>query len=174
MITCAYLRADAGQCVLTRSVPASFDFSLQLAKTNPFFTSCTRDVVPDDCVCIGLVFRIVWTVGKLDSWTNPWVKLGWGASCCKMQNSSFVGVVYLVSTRMHSSRMRTVRNSSRLVTGGCLVVGGGVSSGGLLQGGRLVGGGPWPGGVCSGEGWVLSQHALRQTPPVNRMTDRQV
>ena len=43
---------------------------------------------------------------------------------------------------------------------------------------------PGPGGVCSWGvpgpgGWVSSggrgiQHALRQTPPVDRMTDRQV
>ena len=53
-----------------------------------------------------------------------------------------------IDTRMHSSRMRTVRNSSRLLPGG----GGG---GGLLP-----------------EGWYPSMHWGR--PPVNRMTDRQV
>ena len=47
-------------------------------------------------------------------------------------------------TRMHSSRMRTVCNSSRLLGGGS---------------------------VCLGD---VSQHALGQTPPMNRMTDRQV
>ena len=31
----------------------------------------------------------------------------------------------------------------------------------------------WGGGQLSAPGWgVVSQHALRQTPPVNRMTDR--
>ena len=30
-----------------------------------------------------------------------------------------------------------------------------------------------PGGGVAGPGGVLSQHALRQTPPVNRMIDRQ-
>ena len=68
-----------------------------------------------------------------------------------MQNSSFVGVVYLVSTRMHSSRMRTVRNSSRLVTGGCLVVGG-VCSGGSAPRGAPGRGGAWPGGSARGRG----------------------
>ena len=53
-------------------------------------------------------------------------------------------------TRMHSSRMRTAR---------------------LLTVSRSI-----RGGVCLGEclpGGV-SQHAMGQTPPVNRMTDRQV
>ena len=66
---------------------------------------------------------------------------------------------------MHSSRMRTVCNSSRL-PGGCLLQGGAC----LLPGrvGCLVQGG------MSAPGGVVSQHALRQIPPVNRMTDRQV
>ena len=38
------------------------------------------------------------------------------------------------------------------------------------------GGGVWSGGVpgagVSGPGGLVSQHALRQTPPVNRITDR--
>ena len=54
------------------------------------------------------------------------------------------------NTRMHSSRMRTVRNSSRLLMGV-----------------------PSPGGVCSqGVVVVVSQHALRQTPlpPLDRQT----
>ena len=63
-----------------------------------------------------------------------------------------------MKTRMHSSRMRTVRNSSRLLVGGgvcfrgvpgprgCLLLGG-VYSGGCLI---LGGGGVWSRGVCSG------------------------
>ena len=69
----------------------------------------------------------------------------------------------------------------------------GPGGGGLLWGGVFSGGVSGPGGVCSGgvsgpggsalEGCLLwgvsgpggavwvSQHALRQTPPVNRMTD---
>ena len=50
---------------------------------------------------------------------------------------------------------------------GCLVLGDAWSRGGLLLGGGGVG--PGPGGE---EGGVISQHALRQTPPVNRMTNR--
>ena len=50
----------------------------------------------------------------------------------------------IITTRIHSSRIRTVRNSSRL--------GEGVCSWGV----------PGLGGVCS---WGVSQHALRQTPP---------
>ena len=57
-----------------------------------------------------------------------------------------------LKTRMHSSRMRTVRNSSRLL------VWGGVCSRG---GGSLVPGGGIP--ACTDA-----------DPPVNRMTDRQV
>ena len=71
----------------------------------------------------------------------------------------------LQAKRMHSSRMRTIRNSSRLL-GGCLVLGGVPAPGGVPgPGGCLLRGGDW----CWG---VVSQHALRQTPPVNRMTDR--
>ena len=84
---------------------------------------------------------------------------------------------------MHSSRMHTVRNSSRLLVpgpggvpgprgvsahGGCLLLGGAWSQGGSARGV------PGPRGcLLPGEG--VSQHALRQTPPpppVNRMTDR--
>ena len=59
--------------------------------------------------------------------------------------------------------------------GGCLL--GGVCSGGVSAlGGSALGGLFWGGllggGVCSRGGGVVSQHALRQTPPVNRMTDR--
>ena len=71
-------------------------------------------------------------------------------------------------------------------SGGCLVLGcllWGVSAprgvsglGGLLQGGLLWGVSA-PGGVCSGGvsalGGVVSQHALRQTPPCEQ-NDRQV
>ena len=53
--------------------------------------------------------------------------------------------------------------------------GGGLLLGDPLQGGLLLGGVYFPGDVCFGgcllpEG-VVSQHALRQTPPVDRMTD---
>ena len=60
------------------------------------------------------------------------------------------------SRRMHSSRMRTVRSSTRLL-------GGGVSArGGVCLGGVCLG--------VSARGGV-SQHALGQTPPpVDRMT----
>ena len=58
------------------------------------------------------------------------------------------------------------------------------SGGGAWSGGVCSGGVSALGGICSeGEGFLLlgglvrgvvSQHALRQTPPVNRMNDRQV
>ena len=71
-------------------------------------------------------------------------------------------------------------------SGGCLVPGGLPSPGGAWsQGVCLVPGCSWSGGVCSQGvpshgGWGVpgpggvSQHALRQTTPVNRMTDRQM
>ena len=87
---------------------------------------------------------------------------------------------------MHSSRMRTGRS----LTVWCSQLPGGVSAWSGGGGVCLVGGGVClvPGGVgvvsaWSGEvgvclvwgGWcLLSQHALRQTPPVNRMNERQV
>ena len=52
--------------------------------------------------------------------------------------------------------------------GGCLLPGGGLLPGGLVWRGLLQGG-LFPGGF-----WirgVVSQHALRQTPPVDRITD---
>ena len=72
----------------------------------------------------------------------------------------------LITTRLHSSRMRTARaltvSPSMLCAGGTWSVGGGC----LVPGGAWSGGGAW-----SREG-VVSHHALRQTPPVNRMTNR--
>ena len=87
---------------------------------------------------------------------------------------------------MHSSRMRTGRSLTvcwSLLTGGVWSWGGshhgGVwswgiwsqgfwSRGGLVRGGLLLGGGllPW-GSAPRGD---ISQHALRQTPPVDRHT----
>ena len=61
---------------------------------------------------------------------------------------------------MHSSRMHTACaltiSPSMLFAWGCMVLGGCMVPGGL---------------VIGGEAGVVSQHALRQTPPVNRMTD---
>ena len=88
---------------------------------------------------------------------------------------------------MHSSRMRTGRSLTVCCSllpgwgvsgpGGCLVRG----VGGSGPGGRGVSGprrGSGPGGVSGpGGGWVclvwggISQHALRQTPPVDRILD---
>ena len=78
----------------------------------------------------------------------------------------FVKKTFLI--RKHSSRMRTIRNSSRLW-------GGGSAPGQYALGGLPL----WesaPGrsalGGSSLWGWVVSQHALRQTlSPVDRMTD---
>ena len=86
-----------------------------------------------------------------------------------------------IMTRMHSSRMRTICNSSHLLAGGCLVLEGCLVSGGTWSwewevpglGGCLV-----PGGVCSQGGLlrgrgVISQLALSQTPSCGQ-NDRQV
>ena len=94
---------------------------------------------------------------------------------------SVVLLAITIPTRTHSSRMRTVRSSSRLCSQqGCLLPGTGAGPGGCLpwrgtcSGGICSQGGTWSGGVCSQgvPGLGVSQHALRQTPPVNRMTDR--
>ena len=50
--------------------------------------------------------------------------------------------------------------------GGCLLLGGGSAS----KRGMLLGGCILLGGVCFW-GVVVSQHALRQTPPMDKMTD---
>ena len=70
---------------------------------------------------------------------------------------------------MHSSGMRTVRNSSHLLPGGVPAPGGLVPGGCLLRG-CLLGGVPAPGdcllgggGACLGG--MVSQIALRQTSP---------
>ena len=87
-------------------------------------------------------------------------------------------------TRMHSSRMRTVRSSDRISGGGVCVC----SRGCLLPGGSALWGVSAPrGGVCSGGlsalgvsahggllRGVVSQHALRQTPPPPVWTDRRL
>ena len=76
---------------------------------------------------------------------------------------------------MHSSRMRTAR--ALTVSPSMLCVRGVPPPGGASSGGPPPGGSPR--GVSSGGGGEgcllqggLSQHALRQAPPVNRMTNR--
>ena len=80
---------------------------------------------------------------------------------------------------MHSSRMRTGRSLTvcwRLLPGGVSAPGGSAPWGGVWSGGVCSWGGLVR-GVCSGEGGcllhggVVSQHALRQTPPMDRITD---
>ena len=72
-----------------------------------------------------------------------------------------------LKTRLHSSRMRTAR---ALTVSPSMLCAGGVPPGGvLLWGGLLLGGCLLLGGLLQGG---VSQHALRQTPPVNRMTNR--
>ena len=84
----------------------------------------------------------------------------------------------LIITRLHSSRMRTARaltvSPSMLCAGGwgCLLQGG-VYLGGSASRGVCSGGGGCllPGEGVSAPGGVVSQHALKQTPPpVNRIT----
>ena len=87
-------------------------------------------------------------------------------------------------TRLHSSRMHTTRS---LTVSPSMHCSGGVCSwrvgvpgpGGCLDPRGMPGphGGAWSPGVpgprgVPGLGGGLSQHALRQNPPVNRMTDR--
>ena len=62
---------------------------------------------------------------------------------------SITELILLINTRMHSSRMRTVRSSGRLL-------------GGVCPGG----------GVSAREGVHPSMHWGRHPPPVDRMTDR--
>ena len=84
---------------------------------------------------------------------------------------------------MHSSKMRTAHSSSRggagvylvwgvyLVLGGCIWSWRGCTwSGGCIWswGVYLVGGVPGPGGVSDLVLGGVSQHALRQTPPLPR------
>ena len=69
------------------------------------------------------------------------------------------------TTRMHSSRMRTVYPMSIPACTGR----GAVSQNALDRG--VYPSMHWAGGVCP-EGGYVSQHALGQTPPRDRMTDR--
>ena len=83
------------------------------------------------------------------------------------------------NTSMHSSRMHTVRNRSHLLEvggrgsgprGACLLLGGSGPRGRLVPGGGGVSGprgGPGPRGV-------VSQHAVRQTPHVDRHTCKNI
>ena len=92
------------------------------------------------------------------------LKMADGANASNLLKIGFlndkVGSFYqkLYETRMHSSRMRTGR--SLTVCWG---------RGGLVPGGSRPGG-SGPGGIWSGGG-VASQHALRQNPPRDRITD---
>ena len=84
-----------------------------------------------------------------------------------------------LKTRMHSSRMRTVRSSGRIsgvsaLGGGCLLWGGVCSRRCLLHIGCLLPGGVYSRGCVCSQGvysggcllrGVVSQHVLRQTPP---------
>ena len=71
-------------------------------------------------------------------------------------------------TRMHSSRMGTIRSNSRLVGEGES------ATGGLLRGMYLLWGGVClrRGGTCSGEGVGILACTETDHPPVSRITDR--
>ena len=74
---------------------------------------------------------------------------------------------------MHSSRMRTVRNSSRLLGWGCLLLGWVSATGGcLLPGGCLFQGGACSGGVCSWAGGGGDIPACTEADPICGQTDR--
>ena len=83
--------------------------------------------------------------------------------------------VIKISTRMHSSRMRTIRRSSRLLGGGVCQPGGCLPGGGCLPArGRLPAGGVFylPGQCLPGGGGVCPGGCLADTPtPMDRMTD---
>ena len=76
----------------------------------------------------------------------------------------WIGISIAITTRLHSSRIHTTHlltvSSSMHCAGGCLVPGGC-----LLLGVSAPRGSAWSWGV------VVSQHALRQIPPVNRILD---
>ena len=73
-------------------------------------------------------------------------------------------------TRMHSSRMRTVRCSSRLLGGGVCLGGVCLERWVSAQGEGVF---AWEGGVSAQRG-CLPSACWDTHPPVNRMTDRQV
>ena len=108
--------------------------------------------------------------------TKDWETSSKASYSCS--GSSLWGKGNLISTRLHSSRMRTARLlpvSPRMHrTGGGLVWGVPGPRGGLLPGGVCLGGGGGKRGACllSQEEVCVSQHAMGQTPPpVNRITD---
>ena len=70
---------------------------------------------------------------------------------------------------MHSSKMRTIRHSGRLMEGAGSVCPGGLSARGIFCQGRMYAqeGVCAQGSVCPGGGWVSAWHT-----PVNRITDR--
>ena len=74
-----------------------------------------------------------------------------GHACELFLKHAFINNQYIYLTRLHSSRIRTAR---ALTTSPSML-------GGFHGGSRGV---PGPGDVCSGAA-VVSQHALRQTPP---------
>ena len=92
---------------------------------------------------------------------------------CEFQNKLIeIKAIAKIKTRIHSSRMRTVRCSGDLPRAGCLPRKGVCSGGGCLRGRRCV----CQGGVCVCLGGVcpggVSPSACWDThPSVNRMTD---
>ena len=72
-------------------------------------------------------------------------------------------------TRMHSSRMRTARTltvSPSMLQGGWSAAGGGLLLGGCLLLGGVCSQGVSAAGRVSAPGGLVSQHAVRQTPPL--------
>ena len=97
--------------------------------------------------------------GALDYQTCD-VKYLYNIECIVSKNSHMHSVHFYkkhFKTRLHSNRMRTAR--ALTLSPSMLCAGRGAWSGGCM-----VRGGAWSWGV-------VSQHALRQTPPVNRMTN---
>ena len=93
-------------------------------------------------------------------------------------NRSYFSCCKLNQTRMHSSRMRTVRSLSvccSLFPGGCLVPGGVWPGGCLLHGGVCSRGVSGPGGLSapggSGSGGGIPACTEADTPPVDRILD---
>ena len=94
-------------------------------------------------------------------------KMGIMATSCSIHKVTAMAI----ETRLHSSRMHTAHllpasPSMHCSRGVSAAIGDPLCGECLLEGGCLL-----PGGVSAPGRRFVSQHALRQTPPMNRITD---